>query len=535
MRKHTNEQVMGKGSVLSCDVCHTEVGTNERLLRHVEREHAYQCPECADHFAKTADLYWHQQRAHADDSSSSGRQGPDPMAASAGEGTAQAPPLPEFPAQCSNCPSSDTVYQTAAEHEAHCREYHPFQCPICPRMLRQPSGIRRHFRTHHPKLKPYFCTSCALVFVSSVMVQSHECSGSLLGDDQMEGDKTIEEQLKDAPVAKPAESQVLKKEGYEEFVIPPLEVLLTWDIVTQMEPGDAVEEILAVIPAAPVKRKRTKKEKGNRGNQRTRDSMTQDETDVDGDDEELIKCKHCKGTKGETTFDTEKDLLEHISETHPFKCPDCTKPYHVVDSLRKHCRVTHGHDKISICRKCVLVFTDHGRGVEHKRSRHANDPRCAAPRTPKAVVNSRRHSEESEQNSPGVKAVQLYKCLYCREAYEKPHSLLKHSRTRHKKGLTTCRQCVRVFTDRATKLVHQKTKEHLDKVEQDSLENNEGEEEEEEEEVSVDGQEVDGVSYVYAEEEVMGEQKSQGTEFVFNFRPISSFFKYKVRRDLVSL
>ena len=41
---HTNEQAMGKGAVLSCDVCGAEVCTNERLLRHVEREHAYQCP-----------------------------------------------------------------------------------------------------------------------------------------------------------------------------------------------------------------------------------------------------------------------------------------------------------------------------------------------------------------------------------------------------------------------------------------------------------------------------------------------------------
>ena len=39
---HTNEQAMGKG--VGCDVCGAEVGTNERLLRHVEREHAYQCP-----------------------------------------------------------------------------------------------------------------------------------------------------------------------------------------------------------------------------------------------------------------------------------------------------------------------------------------------------------------------------------------------------------------------------------------------------------------------------------------------------------
>ena len=44
MRLHTNEQAMGKGAVLGCDVCGAEVGTNERLLRHVEREHAYQCP-----------------------------------------------------------------------------------------------------------------------------------------------------------------------------------------------------------------------------------------------------------------------------------------------------------------------------------------------------------------------------------------------------------------------------------------------------------------------------------------------------------
>ena len=131
-------------------------------------------------------------------------------------------------------------------------------------------------------------------------------SGTLTGQkgEGEEVDKTIEEQLKDAPVAKPAESQVLRKEGYEEFVIPPLEVLLTWDIVTQMEPGDAVEEILALIPAAP------KRKKDRRRSKEIRRSV----------EEEPLKCSKC-----EEVFEAEKELLQHTSESHPFECPDCSR------------------------------------------------------------------------------------------------------------------------------------------------------------------------------------------------------------------
>ena len=324
-------------------------------------------------------------------------------------------------------------------------------------------------------------------------------SGTLTGqkEDQEEGDKTIEEQLKQVPVARPAESQVLRKEGYEEFVIPPLEVLLTWDIVTQMEPGDAIEEILALIPPAVPKRKKDRR--------RSKDSRNKGRP-LDEEGELVFKCSKCA-----EAFDVEKDLLQHISESHPYECPDCSRPYTVHDSMRKHCRVTHGHDTISFCRKCVLVFTDPSEGAEHKKRRHGNDRRVSAPRgLPKVAA-------VEEVSSVGSKE-EGYKCLYCREAYERPHSLLKHSRTSHKKGVTTCRQCIRVFKDRATKLLHQKTKEHLDRVEQENNlelgEEEEMEEEEEEEEqpdhqVSADPIVDDPVPM---EEEQQGQKQEQGQE-----------------------
>ena len=129
--------------------------------------------------------------------------------------------------------------------------------------------------------------------------------GTLAGQ---ESDKTIEEQLKAAPVARPSESQVLRKEGYEEFVIPPLEVLLTWDIVTQMEPGDAIEEVLALIPKEIPKKR--KQQKDRRRSKDIRSSV----------EEEPLKCTKC-----EELFEGEKELLQHTSEAHPFECPDCSR------------------------------------------------------------------------------------------------------------------------------------------------------------------------------------------------------------------
>ena len=135
--------------------------------------------------------------------------------------------------------------------------------------------------------------------------------GALAGQAES-ADKTIEDQLREAPVAIPSESQVLRKEGYEEFVIPPLEVLLTWDIVTQVEPGDAIEEVLALIPKEiPSKRRKQQQKAADR--RRSRDVRSSVE-------EEPLRCAKC-----EELFEGEKELLQHTSEAHPFECPDCSR------------------------------------------------------------------------------------------------------------------------------------------------------------------------------------------------------------------
>ena len=114
-------------------------------------------------------------------------------------------------------------------------------------------------------------------------------------------------------MAIPSESQVLRKEGYEEFVIPPLEVLLTWDIVTQVEPGDAIEEVLALIPKEIPSKRRKQQQQQKADRRRSRDVRSSVE-------EEPLKCAKC-----EELFEGERELLQHTAEAHPFECPDCSR------------------------------------------------------------------------------------------------------------------------------------------------------------------------------------------------------------------
>ena len=71
---------------------------------------------------------------------------------------------------------------------------------------------------------------------------------------------------------------------------------------------------------------------------------------------------------------------------------------------------------------------------------------------PKAVEEGARTPrgppKDVEEGGSSREEAEGYKCLYCREVFEKNHLLIKHSKTRHKKGLTTCRQCMSVFKDR---------------------------------------------------------------------------------------
>ena len=175
-----------------------------------------------------------------------------------------------------------------------------------------------------------------------------------------------------------------------------------------------------------------------------------------------------------------------------YRCMSCGEMRGSVELIRKHVlklhRVTHQCDKkaCNLCNfymtrmeryDCVICGANMLRDYWVIKMHVGKIHKMSMPEYANGYVNKEEPEVESEEeeeldapraNIPGV---QLYKCPYCQKAYEKPDSLGYHSRTMHKnkKALSTCRLCVRAFTDRATKLVHQKTKEHLDKVEQDNL------------------------------------------------------------------
>ena len=173
-----------------------------------------------------------------------------------------------------------------------------------------------------------------------------------------------------------------------------------------------------------------------------------------------------------------------------YRCMSCGEMRGSVELIRKHVlklhKVTHQCDKkaCNLCNfnmtrmeryDCVICGANMLRDYWVIKMHVGKIHKMSMPKYAKRYVNKEEPEVESEEeeeldapraNIPGV---QFYKCPSCQKAYERPDSLGYHSRTMHKKAIFTCRQCVRVFTDRATKLAHQKTKEHLDKVEQDNL------------------------------------------------------------------
>merc|ERR1719357_664791 len=71
--------------------------------------------------------------------------------------------------------------------------------------------------------------------------------------------------------------------------------------------------------------------------------------------ETYLICIVCR----ETGFESIKSLVDHRSENHPYKCPDCNVDYKLTDSLRKHMKSRHNEDiEMTVCRFCDNVFLD---------------------------------------------------------------------------------------------------------------------------------------------------------------------------------
>lgn len=97
---------------------------------------------------------------------------------------------------------------------------------------------------------------------------------------------------------------------------PPQDVLRTWELYYP-KPHETIVEVLAIIPAL---------EDELMGALSSSESATA-----------AFPCRLC-----ERGFASEGQRSEHVSESHPMKCPDCGKEFSFTDAMRRHARRTHG-------------------------------------------------------------------------------------------------------------------------------------------------------------------------------------------------
>ena len=170
---HTKEKPLGgRGDDNKCEVCGEKFVNFGGLNGHVERYHMYQCSTCDKHFQSAKSLRRHFNREHG-----------QKTAAAAATQQQQRMKLTDsnrmsikLPSKCGFCPHP-AVFTSEPDFDRHVRDSHPLKCPLCPKMVKFRSSIRKHFKKFHKKFKPNFCQRCASVFLKPYQLESHKRSG----------------------------------------------------------------------------------------------------------------------------------------------------------------------------------------------------------------------------------------------------------------------------------------------------------------------------------------------------------------------
>ncbi|TRY77973.1 hypothetical protein TCAL_06914 [Tigriopus californicus] len=439
MRMHTKEKPLGqqRPQDFKCEHCaQYGLNTNEKLLSHVEQCHAFQCPSCPLHFPTAMVLTRHYRQMHF-----------QRHKAVLKDSQVYIPATKvsiQLPGKCIFCPASE-IFVTAKAFDQHVLENHPYKCPLCPKMVKHSTSIRKHFKTHHIKHRAVFCRHCVSVFTN-------------------EKDCEIHNQL----------CQGLDPKRLNAFKIPSLEELQRIEISTP-DPDDFVAEVITEIPAVfeegpcdgdygdiedmPVDEyldpsaRFEPPDAPKADDQAEANEESESQPEEEEEEEGSHPCKNC-----DEEFDSEPELLEHIVDNHPFTCPACHRPYKAYDSLRKHCRVMHENLYIAVCKICVLVFTDAESKQSHQRRVHKQS---SAIETPKRQTNGQSRailgrSSSTDSSEP------CFTCPYCDKTYFVADSLRKHSKVVHGKVCVSCVYCGLSFTSIEERKVHLATPEHLE-------------------------------------------------------------------------
>ncbi len=508
--QHTNEKLVGAGgggATIRCDYCGVGYLSNEKLLSHVEETHAFQCPDCPRHFQTAGIMASHFTKAHLTKelacctrcgqcfksrealakhvrdthgalnghsalglgSASPLRETTRPMTASPSRTVPFSCTSPSMarviasptsktpsgkvvvkdlvaakcpsqvsislPGKCTFCQSQAT-FRTSQEFDAHVQESHPFKCPLCNKMVKLVTSIRKHFRKYHEETRPHFCRSCTQVFCSEKRAASHR--------------PCWKNRIRQPPEAtsspSTSQSSLLEVETFQSYN------QLSWLLLS----GDTIEEIIfgdAVPNANGEAKEENDSEDMSVDGVETEVSVTSHPLDgggaPDGDgysDGGNFHCKLC-----DDAFDSREEMLSHVSETHPFDCPVCERPYRGWSSVRKHCRLRHGQT-VTVCKTCALVFTTPAKRDLHFTGVHGFR---AKKRLQVSVVKDKRTMILPKRTKKDfIISGDVYHCLYCEKTYEVGTSCRKHSRKVHGKSQAICKFCPSVFKEIVTRDRH---------------------------------------------------------------------------------
>ena len=186
--------------------------------------------------------------------------------------------------------------------------------------------------------------------------------------------------------------------------------------------------------------------------------------DEDLEDEEtkhIFPCRLCS-----LRFASTSQLVHHVSECHPFKCPVCGRGgYKGGVNVRSHCRIQHGL-VVELCEMCALVFTQVEQKEQHFREQHSGALEDGSANTStiasaSANTSARPNTSASASTSATlVKVAPSLRCPRCPRHYETGDSLRKHVRKSHQMSVRTCTPCLRVFETSEARRIHLASREH---------------------------------------------------------------------------
>ncbi len=513
--RHTNEKPLGGGAAaaVGCDYCGASFTSNEELLRHAERRHAYECT-CTKHFASKRDLLEHCRTVHGVANGEGARafggggasplrektakltscppqQGQKVLSSFTSPSMAKVIPSPSrkasgrnfnfavpsqvsarLPGSCTLCSASE-VFHSSPDFDLHVQECHPFKCPLCRKMVKLPTSIRRHFRKFHQGKRPFFCRKCTKVFTSEKHLVAHKTSRKCWRNRTDLASYDVNNSTASTPgfdlngseASDGAISSVSMIEEEDPFVSS---VLYASGL---LQPGETIEEIISadvyengedcVSNAGDVVMEEEMEEVfeaqddfGFEISSHQREGEDEEAGGPDGgcqeDDEDgggrcPFPCRLCR-----SGFETEEELLDHVYEEHLYTCPLCLKLYKGWGSIRKHCRTQHGKPA-TVCKVCVKVFMEPSERDAHNKEHHPEEEASASGggRSPPAVGKSLPYQPVS---APARKVkcedyiiADTYHCLYCSNTYTNGKSARKHSRKVHGLSQAICKYCPAVF------------------------------------------------------------------------------------------